>query len=323
VSFDPFGLMQPTGVRADTRGVGLPIGFDSVLCAVEMSPRSTASLYNAIALTHSQGCLTAFLVVPPSKRTDSSADEIALRDTLHAFIARKVPADYPHVPPLFAQVTYGEPAESIVTAAHHGQYELIVMREREHSWVKDAFIEPITHAVLRTAKVPVLVLPASGTEIVSLESSGPVFHCGRVLVAFDPDSDNREVLETAAMLRMASQQPLLVFAVNARGSSAIAERELERVVAQYELAEDTESTIVAASSVSAGIRTIVERENAGLVVMGPGHGKRRLAPGTLSYEVLHHGSALVMCVPPSEAREADALAVRERAGIPLVETGLN
>ena len=79
---------------------------------------------------------------------------------------------------------------------------------------------------------------------------------------------------------------------------------------------------IAEKFVAAGIRTIVERENAGLVVMGPGHGKRRLAPGTLSYEVLHHSSALVMCVPPSEAREAEALAVRERAGIPLVETGL-
>jgi nucleotide-binding universal stress UspA family protein len=296
--------------------VGLPIGFDSVLCAVEISHRSTASLYNAIALTHSQGCLTAFLVAPPSKRT--TVDEIALRDSLHAFIDRRVPPGYPHVPPLFAQVTYGEPAESIVHAAHHGQYELIVMSEREHSWVKNAFVEPLTHTVLRRSRIPVLVMPPSDTEIVSLEATGPVFHCGRILVAIDPENESREVLETAAMMRAATQLPLLVFAVNARGSAMVAERELGRIAERYELPEDTESMVVSASSVASGIRQIVERENAGMVIMGPGRGKRRLAPGTLSSEVLHHSHALVLSVPPQGPLDSVApLDLPDRVAVPL------
>ena len=137
-----------------------------MLCAVEMSSHSVPSLYNAIALTHAHGCLTAFLVAPASKR-DLDAEQHELRDALHEFIARRVPPEYPHAPPLFAQVMHGDVAPSILTAAHHGKYELIVLTDRAHNRVRDAFIEPVTQAVLRGARIPVLVTPASGTEIVS------------------------------------------------------------------------------------------------------------------------------------------------------------
>ena len=97
-----------------------PIGFDSVLCAVELSAHSTASLYNAIALTHAHGCLTAFLVAPASQRRDVEAEERVLRDALLDFIAEQVPPTHLPAPPLFAQVVHGDPAQSILLAAHHG-----------------------------------------------------------------------------------------------------------------------------------------------------------------------------------------------------------
>lgn len=286
--------------------MGLPIGFDSVLCAVEMSVHSVPSLYNAIALTHAQGCLTAFHVAQASKEHDVEAGQIQLRDALHEFIARRVPPAYPHVPPLFAQVAYGDPAQSILLAAHHGKYELIVITDRAHNRVRDAFIEPLAQTVLRGARIPVLVTPASGTEIVSLEASGPVFHCGRILVAVDPDQDNQDLLETATMLRTASHMPLLVFAVSVKGGREVETSELRAMIEALQLPEDTEIAVERASTMAAGVNAIADREGAGMIVLQPEQEQRR-APGTLAYEVLHRNSTLVLCVPPaSRGAGADA-----------------
>jgi nucleotide-binding universal stress UspA family protein len=297
--------------------VALPIGFDSVLCAVEMSVHSVPSLYNAIALTHAEGCLTAFHVAQAWKEQDVETGQIQLRDALHEFIARRVPPDYPHVPPLFAQVAYGDPAQSILLAAHHGKYELIVVTDRAHNRVRDAFIEPLAHAVLRHARIPVLVTPASGIEIVSLEASGPVFHCGRILVAVDLDQDNEELLETATMLRTASKDPLMVFAVSVKGGRDVDSSELRAMVEALQLPEDTEVAVERASTMAAGVRAIAEREGAGMIVLQPEQEQRR-APGSLAYEVLHLNSTLVLCVPPASkavANDADPVDVAPRVEV--------
>lgn len=282
-----------------------------------MSVHSTASLYNAIALTHAQGCLTAFLVAPSSRRNDIENEQRVLRDALHEFIAAQVPPSYPHVPPLFAQVAYGDAAQSILLAAHHGEYELIVIGERAHNRVKDTLIEPLTYAVLRHARIPVLVTPASGTEIVSLEANGPVFHCGRILVAVDPDQDNEELLETATMLRTASKDPLLVFAVSVKGGRDVDSSELRAMVEALQLPEDTEVAVEYASTMASGVRAIAEREGAGMIVLQPEQEQRR-APGSLAYEVLHLNSTLVLCVPPASkavANDADPVDVAPRVEV--------
>lgn len=295
--------------------MGLPIGFDSVLCAVEMSPQSVPSLYNAIALTHAQGCLTAFVVAPTSRR-DLEEEQRELRDGLHEFIARRVPPGYLHVPPLFAQVMHGDVAQSILTAAHHSKYELIVLTDRAHNRVRDAFIEPVTQAVLRGARIPVLVTPASGTEIVSLEQSGPVFHCGRILVAVNPADDNEELLQTAAMMRQATNEPLLVFTVLAKGAPSVEAGELRAMVESLQLPEDTQVAVERASTVAAGVRAIIAREGAGMIVMRPEQEQRRFAPGALAYEVLHQNTTLVLCVPDPASGDA-LLSAEEPASQPV------
>ena len=69
------------------------------------------------------------------------------------------------------------------------------------------------------------------------------------------------------------------------------------MVESLQLPEDTEVAVERASTVAAGVRAIVAREGAGMIVMRAEQEPRRVAPGSLAYEVLHQNSTLVLCVP--------------------------
>ena len=153
------------------------------------------------------------------------------------------------------------------------------------------------HAVFRQARIPVLVTPSGVGELASIEANRPAFSCGRVLVLIDPAEDGVELLETAALLRSAASEPLLVVAVDHRGGAPVDEGELRARVETLQMPEDTRVDVVRAGSLAEGVRGVIERERIGMMVIGMRPGTRRIVSGSIVYEALKQNQALVLGVP--------------------------
>jgi nucleotide-binding universal stress UspA family protein len=217
---------------------------------------------------------------------------------LQGFITRYVPAELPYRPALDAQVAVGDPAQEILRAAERRDCDLIVISTRGYGRILQRVVGSVAHDVLRHARVPVLVIPPSETEIVSLERTEPRFHFERILVPLDPLGDSPEQMRAATVLRWTCSVPLLVFFVRHSGGPDVSPSELRTRIARHKLPPDSRVCIVDAASVADGIVHLAHREGAGLIVMGLERSNKRMEPGSIAYDVLRHTTALVLAVPP-------------------------
>ena len=137
-----------------------------VLCPVDFSGASRAALRHAADLAHkSRGTVEVLFVNDPLLTAAAAAAydarglarsaEVALR----AFVRRTLSNTPSRLRATTCLTALGRPAREIVKAARQGRADLIVMSTHGLSGMRRLMLGSVTEEVLKTATIPVLVVP--------------------------------------------------------------------------------------------------------------------------------------------------------------------
>ena len=142
----------------------------TILAPIDFSPASAAVITQATSLAQAvQGRLVLLSVVQPPIITsdygplvENIAEIIAAAERSAAERLEKVRTQVsPSVAGIETELAGGAPVQAIVDAATRFQADFIVMGSHGHTALYDLVIGSTTHGVLKRAKCPVLIIPAS------------------------------------------------------------------------------------------------------------------------------------------------------------------
>lgn len=275
--------------------------FRKVLCAVDLTDHSGAALYNSVALAQPDGHLTVVSVAPAAP-PPAEADTDAHASHLRSYVQQRVPNTCTYIPDITCEAVTGDPATEILSTVTRREEEVLVMGMRGRGALLRGVLGSVVRTVLQHSEKPVMVVPFQ-TEIVSLEADRPVFHLGRIMVPLDPYcSRNVNQLALAAHFRrQTTREPLVLLYVQSPGSPSATDADLHELARRHNMPDATTVRVVRAGSIPNAIVEVSRQEGAGLIVMGLERGGKRMAPGSIAYEVLCHSQAVVLAVPPQGA----------------------
>lgn len=266
--------------------------FGTVLCAVDNSARARAVLYAASGLAaHPKSKL---IVIRVDDRAAGSQDQVlAARLQLNEFARSTIPGWLAYRENTEFIIRGGDPAKTILAAARANDAALIVTGTHGRGLIGRTLLGSVTDRVLREAWVPLAVVPASDTEIVSLTETDAVPHFGRILVPVDVHMGAARQIAFASRLATASEYEVLLLHVVPPGGDCHGPlRKLQEMMPYI----DTTHGVKAAVKEGPLIETILHvqrNEGAGVIVMG----RDAVAPGRLAQDLLHRTSAVVVLVP--------------------------
>ncbi|MCX6954420.1 MAG: universal stress protein [Verrucomicrobia bacterium] len=142
----------------------------TILAPIDFSPASSAVLTQATALARStQARLILLSVVQPPLVTsdygplvENMSEIIAAAERSASERLEKVRTELlAEVPVVETELAGGAPVQAIADAAKRFQADYIVMGSHGHTALYDLVIGSTTHGVLKRAKCPVLIIPAS------------------------------------------------------------------------------------------------------------------------------------------------------------------
>ena len=198
----------------------------------------------------------------------------------------------------------GRVSDAIARQARADGAVMIVMGSRSHGVVTRFLLGSTSEAVLRNATTPVLLVPPTGMDIVSV-ADRIVLRCGPVVAAVDLADDSRDQLRMASRIAQLGRQPLMLMTV---ARSRVTERAAAaglRYRGRGLTPVRPAAVIVRRGRVATEISRCVRLEGAGLVVMGLRAGGRS-KPGAIASAVLKTKRAFVLAVPPTHATAAEA-----------------
>jgi nucleotide-binding universal stress UspA family protein len=296
----------------------------SVLCPIDFSEPSRASLsYAAAIANHFGATLTILTVDDPllaeaakysqSLPTPAEATEHELR----RFCADVLTTSSAGASKTVYRVVVGKPAQEILRVAKEVGAELIVMGSHGRSGARKLFFGSTTERVLRETTVPVLVTPDDKPRVVSMTEM--TRHIRHVLAPVDLTGASPTQVVVAADLAAALAVPLIVayvlepifipMSVRAAMPDSSGERRADAEVRLADLIESsakgarTEAVILTGDP-SEEIVKLAQVRNAGLIVMGL-HSSGMLGPrmGSVTYRVLCLAHVLVLALPPAAAAD--------------------
>jgi nucleotide-binding universal stress UspA family protein len=189
----------------------------------------------------------------------------------------------------------GQVSEMIAREAQRDRATLVVMGARGHNGVASLFLGSTSKAVLRAATTPVLLVPATDMDIVSI-GDRVALTCGPVVAAIDLDEHCDQQLRMASRLAHIAAQPLILMtAAKSRVTDHHAGQQLLQRAHGLEPKRPA-AMIVRRGTVSTEIARCAGTEGAGLVVMGLRGGPRG-RPGSIASAVLKTQKAFVLAVP--------------------------
>jgi nucleotide-binding universal stress UspA family protein len=293
----------------------------SVLCAIDFSPHAERALRHAAALTAAWGArLTLITVADPlleaaaeaAGRADQLRDQAqqALRDLL----VRVWPGTAAHPSPPAVDVAIGDPATRIVAAAADCGAQLIVLGTEGKGGAERLVLGSTAARVLRTSPVPVLAVPSYAPDRMRIDAAGPRFSVGVVMVAvgFDEGDDDALVAVGRAWAgvlgaRLALLHVLAPIPAPAGWETRIADAQMARdararaaltALARHRGDAPAEA-ILREGAFADELRRAVDDTNAGLLVIGAGHGAYRL--GTTAYRAITAARVPVVVIPRGQA----------------------
>lgn len=291
--------------------------FAHVLCPIDFSKHSQLSLRHALEVARrSEGRVTVLFVNDPLLDTAAAAaayDVKALRakslNELQRFIDRAEPSGVP----VETALASGHAAPVITRTAAKLDADLIVMGSHGLTGPGKWLIGSTTERVLRSAKIPVLIVPHGGVGKAGKDRLQD-WPGGRAVVPVDIEdhrpSDVRTVLEALTSL---GARPTLLYVVQPPRlpdwlRTDPATQTSERVAA----AKKTLQALAKQSGVEADCEAVVgdpveeignttARLGAKLIVMTLQQGSTLLGPrrGSITYQVVSSGLATVMALPAS------------------------
>lgn len=173
----------------------------SILCAIDFSTHAERALRHAVALAGSSGAhLTLIAVNDPVLVAASAA--AGHRDTLRGQVKAALEAtltampSHPAVIPAI-DVVDGLPGPAILDAAARASADLIVMGTRGLGAAGRAVFGSTAERVLRSATMPVLVVPEYEPECMRVDHGASRFSVHDVLTAVGFDPNDAAVVERA------------------------------------------------------------------------------------------------------------------------------
>ena len=255
------------------------------MCAVDLGPATRRVLYHAAGFARVLG---GDLKIVHVAREDSPETH---RRVLSQCLDE---APYQEIEESDVLVRTGRVSEMIQREALRHQAVLIVMGSRGRGGLSRLVLGSSGAALMRTARTPVLFVPATDIDIVSIGDTAALT-CGTVLAAVDLEETCEHQLRMAARMAKLAHGPLMLMTVaRARVSEHDATRRLRERA--HELALEPHSLIVRRGDVAIQISQCAAAECAGLVVMGLRERARGRA-GAIASAVLESGRAFVLAVP--------------------------
>jgi nucleotide-binding universal stress UspA family protein len=258
-----------------------------VVAAIDLGPSSRRVLYHAAGFARLWSAQLRVLYV------NADASE-AGRQRVIDFCTREGPYE---IDPsdLEVIVRQGRVSEIIHREALRANASLVVMGSRGRGGLAQLLMGSTSGAFLRSAPVPVLLVPPVDIDIVTL-SDRVTLTCGPVLAAIDLAESCTRPLALAAELSAMAHQALLLLTVapgkiddHAAGAML---RERSHALAKTK----PRAMIVRRGVVAEEITRCAIQENAGLVVMGLRQ-RQRGTPGVIASAVLKTQRAFVLAVP--------------------------
>ena len=192
-------------------------------------------------------------------------------------------------------VSRGEPSTQINTIANDSETDLIVMTTHGRSELERLFVSDVTERVVRTSRVPVLVIRPSE----DWRSRRTQFR--RLLVALDGSDASEQTLRyVRTFSRQFGSEALLLGVPEAESETAGLETYLKSVAQALEAIGIRSRYVVTGSGPARTIISVSEAEDSDLVVLSSGGrgGVGRNSPlGSVAYRVLHSSSRPLLLVP--------------------------
>jgi nucleotide-binding universal stress UspA family protein len=265
-----------------------PLG--TVLCPVDLSDQSRIALYQAAGFAWR----ARLVVLRVDPRADGSDDErMDAQLELQQFVTKALPGRFGYHERTEIIVRSGDPADVILAAAREFDADAIVMATRGRGLVSRALLGSTTERIVKESTIPVLVVPPSGPEIVSLDGDQPAYHVGVILVPVDLDAPHERQLAWAGRLSGASPHRLLVMNVVPEGSSQEHAQERLNGALRGLASAKGARMLIREGRAAEQVPYIARNENVGLVILG----RSNVAPGKIAYELMRSGRAVVMMVP--------------------------
>jgi nucleotide-binding universal stress UspA family protein len=191
------------------------------------------------------------------------------------------------------RVETGDPAEVILQAAAGA--DLLVAGTHGRAGLAALLLGSTSTPLLQRTEVPVLLVPPTDIDIVTLDFTNVGLHFGVILAAVDINEHNRTQLEMASRMADLARRPLMALTVAGEG---ISDHDAAAALRTATKGLDPHATafIVRRGEVAEEIARGALHEQAGLVVMGlrrQGRGR----PGKVATAVARTGRALVLAVP--------------------------
>lgn len=292
------------------------MSFARILCPVDFSPHSRAALDYAIELAkRGSGRVTALFVNDPvlsAAAAASAYDTTTLAKQTDAELRRLV-AKRGGAGVATTVTASGAPAAEIEKAAKRLKSDLIVMGSHGLRGAGKWFFGSTTERTLRTARVPVLVVPRGVARTVAARASAVKAWPGpRALVAVDlHDTDVTAVRHAVAVVRELGARPLLVYALpparlpawmglDATRQRTAQVREARRRLEAMALRLKGEiETQVVAGEPAEELTVCAESARAGLIVLTLKRGATLLGPrrGAITYQLIARQSVPVLALP--------------------------
>lgn len=274
----------------------------SLLCPVDFSPGAERALRHAVALAPILGAhLTVTAVNDPLLVAAASASGhgAALRDQVESALQdllARVPAPAGRAVPAI-DIATGQPAEEILKSAERAGASLIVMGTRGLGAAGRLLVGSTAERVLRSAHVPVLVVPDYTPERLSVEGGQARCTVGHVVAGVGLDPTDTLVATAAGDWAAALGVPLTLAHVSREVPTpawwpftAPAPETEASIRAQLgSLARSVPAAAAAHLDTRKGdvgdvLGEIVRDRNAGLLVVSRGSGASRL--GATAYRVM-------------------------------------
>jgi len=140
--------------------------YRNILVAVDGSPDAEAALRHAAALARDQNARLTLLSVAPLPASTAGVGGATPPDPLdlHAKALREAAAGLPEDAVVTTLLERGDPAEAILATAQKGGHDLIVMGSHGHSRFHRALLGSVSEKVLRTSRLPVLLMSDGVSE---------------------------------------------------------------------------------------------------------------------------------------------------------------
>jgi nucleotide-binding universal stress UspA family protein len=259
----------------------------TILCPVDLSEHSRAALYMAAGLANRPG--SKLIVLHVGGGGDSPETQVAVRD----FLYQTLPAWFAYRSDTQTILRKGDASTAILDTAHHVHAQLIVMGTRGRGALGRALMGSTAADVLRTATMPVMVVPPTDLEMVSLDQSGSRPHLGIVLVPVDLLTPSAPQLAWAGRISVGSDHHLLMLHVVPKGADPGHATERMRALGQSVASAHGFRLLVSEGAVADQICNVVLHDGIRFVVVG----RSASAPGKLAYRILADTRAVVVMVP--------------------------